>query len=143
MLSWIEDELRTVNLADKRLEKRYRLLLDQLLFARDPVLIKHVRARIPVGNLYVNRGITGAMVGRQPFGGNRLSGTGTPDSSTSSCVRRRPTVSSSARRTPAFCSSFARIAFSASAWCSGLPSWTRSPQSTIVSSVGARLRGRR
>jgi RHH-type proline utilization regulon transcriptional repressor/proline dehydrogenase/delta 1-pyrroline-5-carboxylate dehydrogenase len=25
----------------------------------------------------VNRGITGAMVGRQPFGGNRLSGTGT------------------------------------------------------------------
>ena len=34
------------------------------------------RAR-PVGNLYVNRAITGAMVGRQPFGGNRLSGTGT------------------------------------------------------------------
>ena len=31
----------------------------------------------PVGNLYVNREITGAMVGRQPFGGNRLSGTGT------------------------------------------------------------------
>ncbi|HMJ33752.1 MAG TPA: aldehyde dehydrogenase family protein [Baekduia sp.] len=29
-----------------------------------------------VGNLYVNRAITGAMVGRQPFGGNRLSGTG-------------------------------------------------------------------
>jgi len=27
--------------------------------------------------LYVNREITGAMVGRQPFGGNRLSGTGT------------------------------------------------------------------
>ena len=33
--------------------------------------------RTPVGNLYVNRPITGAMVGRQPFGGNRLSGTGT------------------------------------------------------------------
>ena len=32
--------------------------------------------RTPVGNLYVNRGITGAMVGRQPFGGNRLSGNG-------------------------------------------------------------------
>ena len=30
----------------------------------------------PVGNLYVNRQITGAMVGRQPFGGRRLSGTG-------------------------------------------------------------------
>ncbi len=47
------------------------------LFARDPGVIRHVRARVPVGNLYVNRGITGAMVGRQPFGGNRLSGTGT------------------------------------------------------------------
>jgi RHH-type proline utilization regulon transcriptional repressor/proline dehydrogenase/delta 1-pyrroline-5-carboxylate dehydrogenase len=47
------------------------------LFARDPALVKTVRARVPVGNLYVNRGITGAMVGRQPFGGNRLSGTGT------------------------------------------------------------------
>ena len=34
------------------------------------------RARSPVGNLYVNRGITGAMVGRQPFGGNRRSGIG-------------------------------------------------------------------
>ena len=33
--------------------------------------------RTPVGNLYVNRAITGAMVARQPFGGNRLSGTGT------------------------------------------------------------------
>ena len=33
--------------------------------------------RAPVGNLYVNRAITGAMVARQPFGGNRLSGTGT------------------------------------------------------------------
>lgn len=32
--------------------------------------------RSPVGNLYVNRAITGATVGRQPFGGNRLSGTG-------------------------------------------------------------------
>ena len=30
-----------------------------------------------MGNLYVNRGITGAMVSRQPFGGNRLSGNGT------------------------------------------------------------------
>ena len=37
----------------------------------------YVEARAPVGNLYVNRSITGAMVARQPFGGNRLSGTGT------------------------------------------------------------------
>ena len=47
------------------------------LFARNPRTIERVTARSPVGNLYVNRGITGAMVGRQPFGGNRLSGTGT------------------------------------------------------------------
>jgi len=46
------------------------------LFARDPTTIRAVRQRTPVGNLYVNRGITGAMVARQPFGGNRLSGTG-------------------------------------------------------------------
>lgn len=46
------------------------------LFARDPSTVRYVRSRTPVGNLYVNRGITGAKVGRQPFGGNRLSGTG-------------------------------------------------------------------
>jgi RHH-type proline utilization regulon transcriptional repressor/proline dehydrogenase/delta 1-pyrroline-5-carboxylate dehydrogenase len=46
------------------------------LFTRDPAMVALVRDRTPVGNLYVNRGITGAMVARQPFGGNRLSGTG-------------------------------------------------------------------
>ena len=47
------------------------------LFARNPRTVEAVSRRNPVGNLYVNRGTTGAMVGRQPFGGNRLSGTGT------------------------------------------------------------------
>ena len=47
------------------------------LFARNPRTVDRVVRRSPVGNLYVNRPITGAMVGRQPFGGNRLSGTGT------------------------------------------------------------------
>jgi RHH-type proline utilization regulon transcriptional repressor/proline dehydrogenase/delta 1-pyrroline-5-carboxylate dehydrogenase len=46
------------------------------LFTRNPATVRLVTERTPVGNLYVNRGITGAMVGRQPFGGNRLSGTG-------------------------------------------------------------------
>ena len=45
--------------------------------ARNPQTVERVTRRSPVGNLYVNREITGAMVGRQPFGGNRLSGTGT------------------------------------------------------------------
>jgi RHH-type transcriptional regulator, proline utilization regulon repressor / proline dehydrogenase / delta 1-pyrroline-5-carboxylate dehydrogenase len=47
------------------------------LFSRSPRTVDYVAGRTPVGNLYVNREITGAMVGRQPFGGNRLSGTGT------------------------------------------------------------------
>jgi RHH-type proline utilization regulon transcriptional repressor/proline dehydrogenase/delta 1-pyrroline-5-carboxylate dehydrogenase len=47
------------------------------LFCRNPHTVERVVRRSPVGNLYVNREITGAMVGRQPFGGNRLSGTGT------------------------------------------------------------------
>jgi RHH-type transcriptional regulator, proline utilization regulon repressor / proline dehydrogenase / delta 1-pyrroline-5-carboxylate dehydrogenase len=46
------------------------------LFSRSPATVVEVTRRAPVGNLYVNRHITGAMVGRQPFGGNRRSGIG-------------------------------------------------------------------
>jgi len=46
------------------------------IFSRDPATVAAVTARLPAGNLYVNRHITGALVGRQPFGGNRLSGVG-------------------------------------------------------------------
>jgi RHH-type transcriptional regulator, proline utilization regulon repressor / proline dehydrogenase / delta 1-pyrroline-5-carboxylate dehydrogenase len=46
------------------------------LFSRNPATVELVKRRSPVGNLYVNRAITGAMVARQPFGGNRLSGVG-------------------------------------------------------------------
>jgi RHH-type transcriptional regulator, proline utilization regulon repressor / proline dehydrogenase / delta 1-pyrroline-5-carboxylate dehydrogenase len=46
------------------------------LFSRNPETVELVSRRSPVGNLYVNRHITGAMVGRQPFGGNRRSGIG-------------------------------------------------------------------
>ena len=35
------------------------------------------RSGFKVGNLYINRGCTGAMVARQPFGGFGMSGTGT------------------------------------------------------------------
>ena len=38
---------------------------------------RSARRELLVGNLYLNRGITGALVGRQPFGGFRLSGIGT------------------------------------------------------------------
>ena len=46
------------------------------LFSRNPETIASVSRRVPVGNFYVNRSTTGAMVGRQPFGGNRRSGIG-------------------------------------------------------------------
>jgi RHH-type proline utilization regulon transcriptional repressor/proline dehydrogenase/delta 1-pyrroline-5-carboxylate dehydrogenase len=46
------------------------------LFSRSPATIGHVRETFAVGNLYINRGITGALVGRQPFGGFRMSGVG-------------------------------------------------------------------
>ena len=55
------------------------------LFSRSPQTVDYVTDRSPVGNLYVNREITGAMVGRQPFGGNRLSGTGTKAGGPATC----------------------------------------------------------
>ncbi|MGH7259103.1 MAG: proline dehydrogenase family protein [Nitrospiraceae bacterium] len=46
------------------------------LYSRSPSNVAAARERFEVGNLYINRGITGALVGRQPFGGYRLSGIG-------------------------------------------------------------------
>jgi RHH-type proline utilization regulon transcriptional repressor/proline dehydrogenase/delta 1-pyrroline-5-carboxylate dehydrogenase len=46
------------------------------LFSRSPSRIRTAMHAIRAGNLYVNRAITGAMVGRQPFGGFGLSGAG-------------------------------------------------------------------
>jgi RHH-type proline utilization regulon transcriptional repressor/proline dehydrogenase/delta 1-pyrroline-5-carboxylate dehydrogenase len=46
------------------------------LFSRSPAHIEQARKEFRVGNLYINRGITGAVVERQPFGGLKLSGIG-------------------------------------------------------------------
>jgi RHH-type transcriptional regulator, proline utilization regulon repressor / proline dehydrogenase / delta 1-pyrroline-5-carboxylate dehydrogenase len=46
------------------------------LFSRSPESIRRVRREFRVGNLYINRKITGALVERQPFGGFKLSGIG-------------------------------------------------------------------
>ncbi len=46
------------------------------LYSRSPLNIARVRREFRVGNLYLNRGCTGAMVGRQAFGGFKLSGIG-------------------------------------------------------------------
>ena len=45
-------------------------------YSRSPGNIEKVRREFEVGNLYVNRKITGALVDRQPFGGFKLSGYG-------------------------------------------------------------------
>ncbi len=46
------------------------------IFSRSPANIERARREFRVGNLYINRKITGALVDRQPFGGFKLSGIG-------------------------------------------------------------------
>jgi len=46
------------------------------LISRSPAAIERCRRDFRVGNLYINRGITGAMVERHPFGGFKMSGVG-------------------------------------------------------------------
>jgi RHH-type proline utilization regulon transcriptional repressor/proline dehydrogenase/delta 1-pyrroline-5-carboxylate dehydrogenase len=46
------------------------------IYSRSPENIKRARREFRVGNLYINRKITGALVHRQPFGGFKMSGIG-------------------------------------------------------------------
>ncbi|PMB35091.1 L-glutamate gamma-semialdehyde dehydrogenase [Fischerella thermalis BR2B] len=46
------------------------------LYSRTPSHIQKAQEDFEVGNLYINRTITGAIVARQPFGGFKLSGVG-------------------------------------------------------------------
>jgi len=46
-------------------------------FSRSPDNIERVKARLEAGNVYINRSCTGAIVGRHPFGGFKMSGSGT------------------------------------------------------------------
>ncbi|MBE9004444.1 L-glutamate gamma-semialdehyde dehydrogenase [Fortiea sp. LEGE XX443] len=46
------------------------------LYSRTPSHIQQAQEEFEVGNLYINRNITGAIVARQPFGGFKLSGVG-------------------------------------------------------------------
>jgi len=46
-------------------------------FSRSPANIERTRAQIEAGNVYINRSCTGAVVGRHPFGGFKMSGGGT------------------------------------------------------------------
>jgi RHH-type proline utilization regulon transcriptional repressor/proline dehydrogenase/delta 1-pyrroline-5-carboxylate dehydrogenase len=46
------------------------------VFSRSPVHLQRAAAELRAGNVYLNRHITGAVVGRQPFGGYGMSGIG-------------------------------------------------------------------
>jgi len=63
-----EDALRIAN--------GTRYALTGGIFSRSPTNIESARRRFRVGNLYINRKCTGALVDRQPFGGFKLSGIG-------------------------------------------------------------------
>lgn len=54
-----------------------RFALTGAVYSRSPYNIQKAYERFDVGNLYINRGSTGALVWRQPFGGYKLSGVGT------------------------------------------------------------------
>ena len=53
-----------------------RFALTGGVFSRSPENLAKARRDFRVGNLYLNRGSTGAMVERQPFGGFKMSGVG-------------------------------------------------------------------
>jgi RHH-type proline utilization regulon transcriptional repressor/proline dehydrogenase/delta 1-pyrroline-5-carboxylate dehydrogenase len=59
-----------------RIANGTRYALTGGLISRSPATIARVRRDFRVGNLYINRGITGALVERQPFGGFKMSGIG-------------------------------------------------------------------
>lgn len=54
-----------------------RFALTGGIFSRSPQHLAQARREFRVGNLYINRNNTGALVERQPFGGSRMSGVGT------------------------------------------------------------------
>jgi 1-pyrroline-5-carboxylate dehydrogenase len=62
-----DDALRIANGVDYGLTGAY--------FSSDPKKIDKALREFRVGNLYINRKCTGALVGAQPFGGFKLSGT--------------------------------------------------------------------
>ncbi len=47
------------------------------VYSRSPRNMATARQQFKVGNLYINRSCTGALVGHQPFGGFGMSGIGT------------------------------------------------------------------
>ncbi|MCL6610015.1 MAG: L-glutamate gamma-semialdehyde dehydrogenase [Peptococcaceae bacterium] len=59
-----------------RVANSTRFALTGGVFSRSPENIARARKEFRVGNLYINRGCTGAVVERHPFGGFKMSGVG-------------------------------------------------------------------
>lgn len=68
--------------ASETFEKAVELAVDSeyaltgAVYSRTPDNLEYARRNFRVGNLYINRPSTGALVGRHPFGGFKLSGVG-------------------------------------------------------------------
>jgi RHH-type proline utilization regulon transcriptional repressor/proline dehydrogenase/delta 1-pyrroline-5-carboxylate dehydrogenase len=72
VVRWKADALE--QLIDDIAANGYALTLG--VHSRIDTTVEEVAARLPHGNVYVNRNMIGAVVGTQPFGGTGLSGTG-------------------------------------------------------------------
>ena len=72
VIRWPADRLDAV--LDEIAATGYALTLG--IHSRIDETVSRILARLGVGNSYVNRTMIGAVVGAQPFGGERLSGTG-------------------------------------------------------------------
>jgi RHH-type proline utilization regulon transcriptional repressor/proline dehydrogenase/delta 1-pyrroline-5-carboxylate dehydrogenase len=72
VIRWRADRLDSV--CDEIAATGYALTLG--IHSRIDDTVRHILSRLGVGNSYVNRTTIGAVVGVQPFGGERLSGTG-------------------------------------------------------------------
>jgi len=70
------------------------------IHSRIDATIKYIQEHMPVGNIYVNRNMIGAVVGVQPFGGEGLSGTGPkaggPNYLPRLCVERAVSINTTA-----------------------------------------------
>jgi RHH-type transcriptional regulator, proline utilization regulon repressor / proline dehydrogenase / delta 1-pyrroline-5-carboxylate dehydrogenase len=72
VIRWPADRLDAV--IDEIAATGYALTLG--IHSRIDARVSQILARLGIGNSYVNRNMIGAVVGVQPFGGERLSGTG-------------------------------------------------------------------
>jgi RHH-type transcriptional regulator, proline utilization regulon repressor / proline dehydrogenase / delta 1-pyrroline-5-carboxylate dehydrogenase len=72
VVRWRADRLDRV--LDEIAATGYGLTLG--IHSRIDETVRHILARLKLGNSYINRSMIGAVVGVQPFGGEGLSGTG-------------------------------------------------------------------